>query len=67
MTVWMGEELKVFATAEAAQAWFEENDPEGVAFVRVRRDRPANVIRRISDNQTLVARRGSCPVIARRA
>ncbi len=24
--------LKVFATAEAAQAWFDENDPEGVAF-----------------------------------
>jgi len=35
MTVWIydqGEELKVFATAEAAQAWFEENDPEGEAF-----------------------------------
>ncbi|MEH2501265.1 hypothetical protein V1290_000076 [Bradyrhizobium sp. AZCC 1578] len=24
--------LKVFATAEAAQAWFDKNDPEGVAF-----------------------------------
>jgi hypothetical protein len=24
--------LKVFASQEAAQAWFEENDPEGVAF-----------------------------------
>jgi hypothetical protein len=24
--------LKVFANQEAAQAWFEENDPEGVAF-----------------------------------
>lgn len=35
MTVWIytrGDEIKVFATAEAAQAWFEENDPEGVAF-----------------------------------
>ncbi len=33
-TVWIyqGKELKVFATAEAAQAWFDENDPEGVAF-----------------------------------
>ena len=32
MTVWIydhGEDLKV---AEAAQAWFDENDPEGVAF-----------------------------------
>jgi hypothetical protein len=35
MTVWIydqGEDLKVFATAEAAQAWFDQNDPEGVAF-----------------------------------
>jgi hypothetical protein len=24
--------LKVFADADAAEAWFEENDPEGVAF-----------------------------------
>lgn len=24
--------LKVFANAEVAEAWFEENDPEGVAF-----------------------------------
>ena len=24
--------LKVFANAEAAEKWFEENDPEGVAF-----------------------------------
>ncbi|XSC46735.1 hypothetical protein ACF1BQ_014055 [Bradyrhizobium sp. RDT10] len=24
--------LKVFATIEAAEKWFEENDPEGVAF-----------------------------------
>ena len=24
--------LKVFANADAAGAWFEENDPEGVAF-----------------------------------
>lgn len=24
--------LKVFATIEAAEAWFEKNDPEGVAF-----------------------------------
>jgi hypothetical protein len=23
---------KVFATVEAAEIWFEENDPEGVAF-----------------------------------
>jgi hypothetical protein len=26
------EHLRVFATAEAADAWFKENDPEGVAF-----------------------------------
>ncbi|WP_283811959.1 hypothetical protein [Bradyrhizobium nanningense] len=35
MTVWIydqGEELKVFATEEIAQAWLDENDPEGVAF-----------------------------------
>jgi hypothetical protein len=25
--------LKVFATEEAAERWFAENDPEGVAFV----------------------------------
>jgi hypothetical protein len=24
--------LKVFANANAAETWFEENDPEGVAF-----------------------------------
>jgi hypothetical protein len=24
--------LKVFANGEAAQKWFEQNDPEGVAF-----------------------------------
>jgi hypothetical protein len=24
--------VKVFATIEAAEKWFEENDPEGVAF-----------------------------------
>lgn len=24
--------LKVFASVEAAEKWFEENDPEGVAF-----------------------------------
>jgi hypothetical protein len=27
-----GEELKVFATEDATRAWFEENDPAGVAF-----------------------------------
>ena len=42
MTVWVyvdtsrdvgdAEHLRVFATAEAADAWFTENDPEGVAF-----------------------------------
>ena len=25
--------LKVFANVDAAETWFEENDPEGVAFV----------------------------------
>jgi hypothetical protein len=24
--------VKVFATVDAAETWFEENDPEGVAF-----------------------------------
>jgi hypothetical protein len=35
MTVWIydqGDELKVFATEDAARVRFEENDPEGVAF-----------------------------------
>jgi len=26
------EHIKVFATMDAAEKWFEENDPEGVAF-----------------------------------
>jgi len=26
------EHVKVFANADAAEAWFAENDPEGVAF-----------------------------------
>ena len=26
------EHLKVFANRDAAEAWFAENDPEGVAF-----------------------------------
>jgi len=42
MTVWIyvdscygigdTDHVKVFATADAARAWFEEHDPEGVAF-----------------------------------
>ena len=28
------ERVKVFATPDAAQAWIEENDPEGEAFER---------------------------------
>jgi hypothetical protein len=42
MTVWVyvdtrkqvgdREHLKVFASEDAAETWFEENDPEGVAF-----------------------------------
>lgn len=35
MTVWIydqGEDLKVFATEEVAQAWLDVHDPEGVAF-----------------------------------
>jgi hypothetical protein len=42
MTVWIyvdtskqvgdRDHLKVFASAEAAEAWFTEHDPEGVAF-----------------------------------
>jgi hypothetical protein len=34
-TVWIYEEgdvLKVFDTADEARAWFEKNNPEGVAF-----------------------------------
>lgn len=34
-TVWIykqDEELKVFATEEAAKVWLDENDPEGIAF-----------------------------------
>jgi hypothetical protein len=27
------DQLKVFANEDAADAWFKENDPEGVAFV----------------------------------
>jgi hypothetical protein len=26
------EHIKVFANADAAETWFKENDPEGVAF-----------------------------------
>ena len=26
------EHIKVFASIDAAEKWFEENDPEGVAF-----------------------------------
>jgi hypothetical protein len=26
------EHIKVFASVDAAERWFEENDPEGVAF-----------------------------------
>ncbi|CUU18627.1 MULTISPECIES: hypothetical protein [Bradyrhizobium] len=26
------DQIKVFATVDAAETWFEENDPEGVAF-----------------------------------
>jgi hypothetical protein len=35
MDVWVyqGKELNVFASAEAAQKWFDENDPEGVALM----------------------------------
>ena len=29
---WRVGHLKVFATAEFADEWFKENDPEGVAF-----------------------------------
>jgi hypothetical protein len=42
MTVWVyvntskqvgdAERVKVFATTDAAETWFEQNDPEGVAF-----------------------------------
>jgi hypothetical protein len=31
--VYHGKVLKVFASAEAAQKWFDVNDPEGVAFM----------------------------------
>jgi len=29
---WHAEHIKVFATTDAAEKWFEENGPEGVAF-----------------------------------
>jgi hypothetical protein len=42
MTVWVyvdtrkqvgdQDQLKVFANEDAAETWFQENDPEGVAF-----------------------------------
>ncbi|WP_338832263.1 hypothetical protein [Bradyrhizobium sp. 27S5] len=34
MTVFVGDvdHIKLFATIAAAEKWFEENDPEGVAF-----------------------------------
>jgi hypothetical protein len=28
----VGDHLKVFASVDAAETWFEENDPEGAAF-----------------------------------
>ncbi|MEH2501426.1 hypothetical protein V1290_000237 [Bradyrhizobium sp. AZCC 1578] len=28
------EHIKVFATTDAAEKWFEKNDPEGVALIR---------------------------------
>jgi len=35
-TVWVfqGEQIKVFATPEAAQRWFDEHEPKGVIFRR---------------------------------
>lgn len=35
MDVWSlsGKELKVSASADAAQKWFDESDPKGVAFM----------------------------------
>jgi len=35
MKVWIyhrGDDLMVFASREAARAWFDKHDPEGVAF-----------------------------------
>jgi hypothetical protein len=29
---WHSEHIKVFATTDAAETWFEENDAEGAAF-----------------------------------
>ena len=62
MTVWIyvntskqvgdPDHLKVFANEEAAQAWFEENDPEGVAF-------------EYEVRSSLMTTRGSRPVSAR--
>jgi hypothetical protein len=31
------EHIKLFANADAAETWFEENDPEGVAFASASR------------------------------
>ena len=35
------EHIKVFANADAAEAWFAKNDPEGVAFEHEVIGRPA--------------------------
>jgi len=50
--------LKVFANADAAAAWFAENDPEGVAFeywaeaaAQLNQTRPLQNQTRLKDNQ----------------
>ena len=38
------EHIKLFANADAAETWFEENDPEGVAFASAGRTAYAMVV-----------------------
>ncbi|WP_083514114.1 hypothetical protein ACNJX9_17545 [Bradyrhizobium sp. DASA03076] len=46
--------IKVFATVNAAEMWFEQNDPEGVAF-------EYDVIEEIGPQREPVGRRGRQP------
>jgi len=45
------EHLKVFANQETAQAWFEGNDPEGVAFEYEVRRSLMTTVREVHDHK----------------
>jgi hypothetical protein len=47
--------LKVFANADAAETWFEENDPEGVASMRSWNEphRPTRDLRHAADRRAV--------------